>query len=394
MRSLEGLRVLDVSQYVAGPVCGCILADHGAEVIKVEPPSGEASRELGPFVNGDSLYFAVFNRNKLGITIDLQKPEGCRLFLALAETSDIVVENFRPGVMDRFGLGYSSLSAVNPRLVLVSVSGFGQEGPDRDKPAFDPIVQAMSGVMYLNGSESDPPLKAGVSIADYAAGINGAMGALLAIIARERSGAGQHVDVSLFDSLVFMLETSVAGYRATGSSQPRVGNGRPWSAPGGSYRCRDGWVCIASTGDPIWRRFADAMGRPELQSDPRFVTNRDRVAHRPELEAIVAEWCASLLVEEVLVAARRSSVPAARVNTVADLADGSPLARLREMLVELDHPVMGLHTVPGVPIKMRGSPGGVARRAPQLGEHTEQVLGSVLGLGREEIAGLRKAGAI
>ena len=393
MKVLDGVRVLELSQYIAGPICGCILADHGAEVVKVEPPGGEASRQLGPFVNDESIYFAVFNRNKLGITVDLQKPEGRGLFLSLAKTSDIVIENFRPGVMDKLGLGYASLAAANPRVVLVSVSGFGQEGPYRDMPAFDPILQALSGLMYLNGNEGDPPLKSAMSIADYSAGINGAMGALLAIIGRERTGVGQHVDVSLFDSLVFMLETSVATYRATGELPPRVGNDRPWSSPGSAYQCADGWVYVAPTGDGIWRRFAVAMGKPELLDDPRFTTNVARVAHRAELNLIIGDWCASRAVEEVLVATGKGGVPASEVKTIADLVD-DPQARLRKMLVELDHSRLGRHTVPGVPIKLLGSASGVDRPAPCLGEHTEQVLRSWLGLDATHIADLKSAGAV
>ena len=392
MGALDGIKVLELSQFIAGPVCGAILADHGADVIKIEKPGGEDGRRIQPFVNGESLYFAMFNRNKSAITLDLSTDEARDIFLSLTANADVVIENFRPRVFEKWGLSYADLAALNPRLIVVSLSGFGQDGPYRDAPAFDQILQALSGLMYLNGQEGDPPMKLGISVADYAAAFNGAIGALLAIITRERTGHGQHVDVALYDSVVSLLETALAAYRCTGELPPRMGNGRLGSVPGNAYECRDGWIYIAGTSDALWKRLVEAMDT-QLLWDERFQTNADRVLHRHEVDQRVGTWCGDKSVEEIHALLRGADVPCAPVRSVRDLLDDPQLAT-REMLVELDHHLLGRHTVPGVPIKLSLSPGEVKRPAPGIGEHNDEIFSRMLKFSSRDLARLRKTGIV
>jgi CoA:oxalate CoA-transferase len=385
--------VLELSQFIAGPVCGCILADHGADVIKIERPGGEDARRIGPFVGGESLYYATYNRNKRAITIDLKTPEGRDLFRDLARETDVVLENFRPGVLDKMGLGYSRLSEINPRLIQVSISGFGQTGPWRELPAFDQIVQALSGIMYLGGEEGGGPEKLGISVSDYAAGLQGAIGTLLALNVRATSGVGQHVDVALFDSVIFMLETAVATLHSTGRRPARVGNGRPGSVPGNTYRCRDGWLYIAATSDRIWERLAAAMGPQTQQEFAALRANEARVLERRLVDQRINEWCADQDVAEVMAVLEKAEVPCAPVRNVDELLT-DPHVAFRRSVEVMAHPKLGEHVVPGVPVKLSETPGRLSRRAAMLGEHTEEVLRQVLHLDTEDIGLLRERGAV
>jgi CoA:oxalate CoA-transferase len=385
--------VLELSQFIAGPVCGCILADHGADVIKIERPGGEDARRIGPFVGGESLYYATYNRNKRAITIDLKTSAGRDLFRDLVRETDVVLENFRPGVLDKMGLGYDQLSRLNSRLIQVSISGFGQTGPWRELPAFDQIVQALSGIMYLGGDEGGGPEKLGISVSDYAAGLQGAIGTLLALNVRATSGVGQHVDVSLFDSVIFMLETAVATLHSTGRRPARVGNGRPGSVPGNTYRCRDGWLYIAATSDRIWERLAAALG-PETQGDSAALrANEARVLQRQLVDQRINEWCGDQDVAEVMAILEKAEVPCAPVRHVDDLLT-DPHVAVRRSVEVMTHPVLGEHVVPGVPVKLSETPGGLSRRAAMLGEHTEEVLRQVLHLDSADIEVLRERGAV
>jgi CoA:oxalate CoA-transferase len=392
-RPLDGLLVLELSQFIAGPVCGMVLADHGANVVKIERPSGEDGRRIGPFVNDESLYYAVFNRNKRGITIDISSGSGQSLLRELASHADIIIENYRPGVLARFGVGYEELSKLNSRLIFVSLSGFGQYGPYRDLPAFDQTIQAMSGVMYMNGYEDDPPLKLGLSVSDYAAGLHAAIGVLLATTWRERTGVGQLVDVALLDSLTFMLETATTVSGLLGDLPKRVGNGRPGAAPGSAYRCRDGWIYIAATSDSIWQRFIEAIDRPDLGTSAHYQTNADRVTWRKELDAEIEAWCARKDAGSIVDLLRSARVPCAPVRDVNTL-HADPQMAAREMLVNVQHPRIGPLTVPGVPVKLSGSPGCVTRPAPTLGQHNTEVYGELLGLSAVDVTRLREERAI
>lgn len=390
--ALVGLNVLELSQFVAGPVCGCILADHGADVLKIERPGGEDARQIGPFINGESLYYATYNRNKRAMCLDLKAEEGREVFLKLAASADAIVENYRPGVLDRLGIGYEDVRKVNPKIVFVSISGFGQTGPSRNVPAFDQIVQALSGVMYLGGDEGAPPQKMGISISDYAAGLQGAIGGLLALFARERTGRGQRVDVSLFDSLAFMLETSVATFAATQKRPIRVGNGRPGSVPGNSYRCADGWAYIAATSDRIWARMITALDPATAAALVAFPLNSDRVCARVQVDGIIGDWCSEKSVTTVVNLLGAAGVPCAPVRHIEDLLTDEQVIE-RRTVESMDHPVMGLHVVPGVPVKLTGTPGGIRRRAALAGEHTSEVL-LELGVSEQLIAEMREAGIV
>ena len=390
--ALAGMKVLELSQFIAGPVCGAILADHGAEVVKVERPGGEDARQIGPFLNGESLYYATYNRNKRAICLDLKADEGRDVFLRLAADVDAIVENYRPDVLDKLGIGYEDVRRVNPNVVFVSISGFGQTGPSRNVPAFDQIVQALSGVMYLGGMEGGPPQKLGISVSDYAAGLQGAIGALLALFARERTGEGQLVDVSLFDSLAFMMETSLTTYAATQQRVARVGNGRPGSVPGNTYRCADGWTYIAATSDRIWARMVAALDAETTASLATYPLNKDRVEHRDAVDALVGGWCEGRTVEEVVELLGAAGVPCAPVRHAEDLLTDDHVIE-RRTVEAMDHPVMGLHVVPGVPAKLSGTPGGIRRRAALVGEHTAELLAEV-GMSEEQIAALQEKGVI
>jgi CoA:oxalate CoA-transferase len=390
--ALEGIKVLELSQFIAGPVCGCILADHGAEVIKIERPGGEDARRIGPFVNGESLYFATYNRNKMAVSLDLKDPEGRDLFRALAAQADVVVENYRPGVMDRLDIGYEDLKTGNPALVFVSISGFGQTGPSRDLPAFDQIVQALSGVMYLGGDEGSGPQKLGISVSDYAAGLQGAVGALLALFVRERVGEGQFVDVSLFDSLAFMLETSLSTYVATGERPPRVGNARPGSVPGNTYECSNGWVYVAATSDRIWERLLAALDEASVAELQALEANAERVEARARVDAVIGTWCAARKTADVVDLMAAAGVPCAPVRNVDELLE-DPHVLARRTVEVMDHPSLGEHVVPGVPVKLSATPGGLRRRAARVGEHNDEVFAS-LGVPPERLAELRARGVI
>ncbi|MBI3965899.1 MAG: CoA transferase, partial [Chloroflexi bacterium] len=330
--ALEGIRVVELSQFIAAPTCGLVLADMGAEVIKVEKPQGENARHIGPFKDGHSLYVGTFNRNKKGITLDFRKEEGRELLRDLINHSDVVVENFKPGVMAEMGCDYEGLRALNRGLIMVSISGFGQHGPYRDLPGLDMIVQAMSGAMYLNGLEGEPPLKLGVSLADYSAGLYGAIGALLALYHRKVTGEGQYVDVALFDSMISLLETSVAEWVTTGHEPPRTGNARPHAAPTGAYPTTDGHVYLSGATNALWGRLLQVMERPDLASDPRFQTNQDRTRHRGVVDEAVTAWTSVRTTAATVRALRAGGVVCGPVQRVRDVV-GDPQVSEREMIV-------------------------------------------------------------
>jgi len=332
------------------------------------------------------------SRGKKGITLNLRSDQGRRLFRQLVTLADVVVENFRPGVMAAMEISYEQLKQINPRIILVSVSGFGQTGPYAQRPAFDPIAQAYAGMVDLNGFPEWPPLKTAMSIADYAAGMNGALGAMFALHHRHRSGAGQHVDVSLLDSMAAFLETSAMEHLLLGNTPRRLGNRRPVSSPANAYQARDGWVFLVATPDAHWLALLKIMGREDLAADPRLATYRSRGQHCELIEEIVAGWVATVTVGHVVERLVAAGIPCAPVNSVAQ-AVVDPQIVSREMIVHVEHPTAGEIPVPGIVAKLSATPGSVGR-PPLVGEHNEEVYGGLLALDEAHLARLRADGVI
>ncbi len=370
---LAGVRVLEATTSWAGPMCGCLLADLGADVIKVEEPSGEVTRRLPPFVTGRISYlYATVNRNKRSLTLDLRQPEGREIFLRLAERSDIVVENFRPGTLARWGVGYADVRRVKPDIVYVSISGFGQWGPGHDRPGYDPIVEAECGFMARNGEVDGQPMRCATYIGDDVAGLHGALAALAALRHRDATGEGQHLDVALMDTLLFQ-SNGMLTLGAMGLEPPRMGNESHYAAPVGVYRCRDGAVFFAVLLDAHWRRLARVMGREEVGADPDYATQADRVKHRGEVNAMVSEWMAQRTAAEVLEICTREGIPAGPVRTYGEAAR-DPHVIEREMLrlaVQENGETVPL-TAP--PAKFSRTPLAIRAGAPALGAHNDEIL--------------------
>lgn len=395
--ALAGTRVIDLTQMLAGPYCTMMLADQGAEVIKIEPVSGDPTRTFGPFQEDDTArhfggYFQSTNRNKLSIGIDLKSPEGRDLLIRLVEDADILVENFRAGVMDRLGIGYETLSAVNPRLVYAAIRGFGDPrtgaSPYIDRPAFDVVAQAMGGAMGITGPDANTPIKLGPGIGDIFPAAMSAFGILAAYHHTVRTGQGQFVDVAMYDAVVALCERVVYQYSYSGKPPAPEGNQHPILCPFGVFTAMDGQVTIGCPRDSFWVQLVTIIGRPELATDPKFATNNDRLAHREETVAIVEQWTNTRTKAEIS-EALGLRVPFGPVNTAADIY-ADPHIAAREMLVEVEHPGCDRPvTIAASPIRMTATPGGVSRRAPLTGEDTDRLLGR-LGLAEEQIADLKK----
>ncbi|MDR5675883.1 MAG: CaiB/BaiF CoA-transferase family protein [Armatimonadota bacterium] len=394
---LSGIRVLELGSFIAGPYCGQLLADYGAEVIKVEPPrEGDAMRRWGvALYQGRSLWWPVIARGKKSVTVDLRHPDGQELVRRLADRCDVLVENFRPGTLEGWGLGPDVLLERNPALVYVRISAFGQAGPYRDRPGFGAVAEAMGGLRYLVGYPDRPPPRFGISIGDTLAGMFGALGALLALREREvRGGRGQVVDVAITDAVLAVLESVIAECSVTGAVRERSGTVLPGVAPSNLYETADGrWVVVAANADGVFRRLCDAMGRPEWKADPRYATHEARGAHQAELDQAIAQWVRSLPAEELLGVLDRHGVPCGPVYNAAEvLAD--PHYRARGALVEVDNPGVGRVTMQGPVPRLAETPLPVPGPAPELGEHTDHVLKELLGLSAEDVARLREAGVV
>jgi CoA:oxalate CoA-transferase len=363
--ALQGIRVLDLSRVLAGPFCAMILADLGAEVIKVESPEGDDSRHFGPTVNGESGYYRLFNRSKYGITLNFKDAEDRSTLLDLVRNSDVVIENFRPGVMDRLGIAASTLLDVNPRLVVVSISGFGQDGPLRSAPAYDLIAQAMSGLMSVTGWPGGQPTRVGVSLGDLIPGLYGATAALAALQERHLTGKGQHIDIAMLDSLVSILES--VGMRALHGEEPiACGNDHAMSTPFSTYRTKDGTVAIAIAGDRLFPRLTEALGRDEWLADERFSEQTRRNTHPVEFRAALEDALSTRTTEETVALLREHQVPVSEVYSVSD-ALTNDYARARGLVaIESD----GFATLAS-PIRLTGSV--QPRPAPKLGEHNDRL---------------------
>jgi CoA:oxalate CoA-transferase len=390
---LAGVRVLDLSRVLAGPYTTMLLADLGAEVVKVEEPGvGDESRRIGPFQNGVSTYFASINRGKKGLTLNLKAEAGKRLFLELARQADILVENYRPGVMQRLGLGYPTLHAANPRLVYAACSGFGHSGPYSPRGAYDMIVQGMGGVMSITGEPGRSPVRVGTSVGDIAAALFTAVGVLAALTHARATGEGQFVDVAMLDCQVAILENAIMRYLVTGEVPGPLGARHPSIAPFEAFQAADGHVILA-VGTNIWPRFCEAIGRPDLIQHPHFSTNALRAEHVDELYAILAPIVRQKRVETWVKEMEAIGVPCGPVNTV-DKVVQDPQVRAREMVVAVEDPEAGRISMAGVPIKLSATPGRVQGRAPRLGEHTDEVLAEWLHLAPETVARLRAEGVV
>jgi crotonobetainyl-CoA:carnitine CoA-transferase CaiB-like acyl-CoA transferase len=387
--ALEGVRVLDLSRVIAGPWCGALLGDMGADVLKVEGVNDlDESRTWPPHKDGESAAYLLFNRNKRGMALDLKAPEGVEIVRKLAARSDVVIENFRTGTMESFGLGYDVLAAINPRLVYCSIAAFGRTGPRKDSAGYEALMQAFSGIMSITGEPGGAPVRAGVSFLDLSTGLFTAFGVVNALLQRERTGLGQRVDGSLLETAVSMLAFHAEGYLLTGAIPKALGSGHPSLSPYRTFRCGDGqWIFIAAANDRFWGRLAPALGLTELAADARFAKNVDRVKHRAELESLLEKTIGAMEREPLLKALEAAGVPATPVNTVDQVME-DPQTAARGMVDRVQHPVLGEIPVVSTPVKFSAMRAGVRTAAPVRGQHTDAVLKD-LGYTETDIAALR-----
>jgi crotonobetainyl-CoA:carnitine CoA-transferase CaiB-like acyl-CoA transferase len=391
-KPLHGTRVLDLSRVLAGPFCTMNLADLGAEVIKIELPGrGDDSRGYAPRIPGsdDSGYYYSVNRGKESVTLDLRAPEGAEIFLELARRADVVVENFSPGMMARFGLDYERLSAANPKIILCSISGFGQTGPMASAPAYDIVAQALGGTMSITGEPGGEPMRCGVSIGDLAAALYGVVAIMAALRVRETSGAGQHLDIAMLDCQVAWLEDALARYSAYGKVPGPLGTRHPSITPFQQFRASDGYFVAGCGNEPIWQSFCDTIGMSALKDAPRFKTNADRTANHAELEPILKRHFEERPRDHWLERLTAAHVPCAPIATVDEVSRNPHLVE-RKMILRADHPTFDRLIVPGSPLKSTGSGAAPNTRAPRLGEHTDEVLGRILGYDSARLSELRR----
>ncbi len=392
---LEGVKVLDLTRVLAGPFCCSILADLGAEVVKVERTGrGDDTRDILPKVGGESLYFQVMNRGKLGISLNFRHPQGPTLLKELVRHADVLVENFRGGTMEKMGCGYETLKAINPRLIMVSISGFGQDGPYATLPGYDVIAQAMGGFMEITGQPEGPPTVAGTFVVDYSTGLYAVIGTLAALRARETTGVGQLVDVALLDTAVSYLVTAIPEYFLLGKKMTRIGNRDRYCAPANLFRCKDGeWVFLACATDSLFPKLLTAMGRSDLCQDPRFATHDARMAHVAEGEELLATWVANQTADEVVALMVKAELPCAKVASIDEVVT-NPQVVHRGMIAKVDHPTAGSVPMHGVNIHLSDTPGKIRRPAPLLGQHNEEVYGRWLGRAPSDVTQMKADGLI
>ena len=387
---LTGIRVLELGSLIAGPFCAKTLADFGAEVIKIEPPGeGDPLRKWRRLRNGVSLWWHVQSRNKKSVTCDLRRPEGQDIVRRLARRAHIAIENFRPGALEKWNLGWDALSRHNPQLILVRISGYGQTGPYRERPGFAAIAEALGGLRYVNGFPDRPPARPNLSIGDTIASLHGVMGALMALYEVRNGGKGQVVDVALYESVFNCMESLLPEYDAGGYVRERSGAALPGIAPSNLYPCRDGsYVLIAGNADSLYRRLMSAVGREDLRDDPALARNDGRAAQMERIDAAITEWTLKKNQDEVLDAMEKAEVPAGRIYSAADIA-ADPHYAARGMIQEVVAGDGERLKVPGVIPKLCGTPGAIRTPAPKLGEHTDEVLRE-LGFPSSDIEELRK----
>jgi crotonobetainyl-CoA:carnitine CoA-transferase CaiB-like acyl-CoA transferase len=388
------VRILELGQIIAGTYGGLVLSDLGAEVIKIESPEGDLGRipSVAPY-KGISTLFLTFNRNKKSAVINLKTDAGRSLFYELVKISDVVIDNFRPGVLERLKVDYATLSAINPRIIQCSVTGFGAEGAYRDYPALDIIIQAISGYLAITGEPGRPPVRVGIPLADLCGGIFSCEGILAALYRRSRTGRGCRIEISMFDGMLSLLTYMGTHYLNTGEVPTPQGSAHEFTVPWQAFEAKDGYVVIATRQENFWRKLCAVLGEPQLADDPRFATNSRRLANRAVLIPIIENIVRQRTVTEWLEKLRAAGVPAAPVNNL-DGAFAEPPVAERGMIIEYDHPEIGKVRLPGNPIRISDVSGTLRRPAPRLGEHTDAILHELLNLPAEEIANLRRQGAI
>lgn len=393
-RPLEKFRVLELGTMVAGPFCGRMLADFGAEVIKVEMASGDPVRTMGKRVDGKSLYASSIFRNKRMVSIDLRTEKGRDLVRLLAGKTDVLIENFRPGTMERWGLGYDALARLNPRLVMVRISGFGQSGPYSMRAGYGIIGEAMSGMRHITGDPDRPPARVSVSLTDYITGLHAAYGAVMALLKRQETGEGQCIDAALYEGAFNFMEPYIPAYEKLGFVANRTGSRLPDNTPNNLYTTGDGrHIHIAAVSEPTWQRLMRAIGREDLLADPRFATLTSRSQHEDAVDAIIGDWAASLGLEEADAILQAAAVPAARIYTMADVF-ADPHYSAREMLVDVPDTDLGSVRMANVVPKLSGTPGRIDRAGGQVGVDTRAVLSEVAGMAEAEISALETEGVI
>jgi formyl-CoA transferase len=394
MKPLEGIKVIDLSRFIAGPFCTMKLGDMGAEVIKIETPgSGDDSRALGPpFEGGEASYYLAFNRSKKSLTLNLRSPQGVEILKQLLAGADVLVENFRVGVMAKMGLDYKAVRELNPRLIYCSVSGYGQDSPWKDKPSFDVMVQAESGFMSITGFEDGPPLRVGVALADLLGGTHALEGILLALLVRHQTGRGQYIDIALMDSVLSFLTYQAGIYFATGKNPERKGNKHPMITPYESFNTSDGYMIIAAGNQRLWENLCRVLECQELISDPRFKTMADRNINNPVLKEILNAITRRETTDYWIELLESEGIPCGRIRNLGESLEDEHVS-VREMAVDVPHPTAGSIKVLGTPVKLSETPGDVTMAPPLLGEHTGEIL-QALGLTESAIARLKEEGVI
>ncbi|MHC8943046.1 formyl-CoA transferase [Advenella incenata] len=388
---LAGIKVLDLGTMIAGPVAGTLMADFGAEVIKVEQPGvGDTIRGVGPFSKGESLWWNVDGRNKKSITLDLRQARGQEILRKLVKEVDVVVENFRPGTLEKWNLDYENLSGVNPRLIMLSVSGFGQSGPLANRAGYDRIGLAFSGVMGMTGFADRPPVRVGTSIADYSTALMGAFSVMMALYYRDvRGGEGQQIDLALYESMFRFSDSMVAAFDQLGLIRERTGNVHFGAAPGSTFETSDGrYTIMTISGDTLFRRLCIAMEKQEMTDDPRYANHELRFGHIEELNQIVADWMKNTPAQQVHEALQANGIPFSTVLTIEDIAK-HPQYKARENIVTIEHPKLGPLRMQGIVPKMSRTPGKISSAAPAVGEHNQELYRRLLGYGMSELEQLR-----
>ena len=393
--ALEGITVLDLTRVLAGPFASMMMADLGANVIKIEEAGkGADERQMGPFKNGESAYYMNLNRNKKGVTLNLKAPKGKEVFKELVKKADVVLENYRPGTMDKLGLGYDVLKEVNPGIVYAAVSGFGQYGPYTKRPGYDIISQAMSGLMSTTGWPGGAPTRSGTAMGDVLGGLSVTIGILSAIYNRSHTGLGQMVDVALVDSAVASLEIINMIYLVEGRLPQRIGNRYESVYPYDSFQAKDNLVIVAGGNDKLWGLISKHIGRPELAEHPDYARTRDRVKNHVAVRALVEAWTQTKTAKEVVDELLAIGVPAAPIYNIEEVVNDPHIGGAREMFVDIEHPKAGPIKVTGSHIKLSDTKASVRTPSPALGEHNEEVLSTMLGLGADEIAALKNEGVL
>jgi len=391
--ALENIKVVDLTRTLAGPFCTMMLGDMGADVVKIEEPQhGDETRSWTPFWNGESTQFVSFNRNKRSFGINLKEPEAIEIVLALAADADVMVESFRAGALDRMGLGYQAVKQINPDIVYCSISGYGRTGPMADKPGYDLIIQAYSGLMNLTGEPDGPPLRVGFSLVDLFTGMMAYGSVMTALYHRDKTGEGQWLEAALLDGQVAAMSYHGTGYLGTGVEPHRLGSGHPSLVPYQSFPAADGYFILGCANDGLWERMCQAIDRPDLPKDPRFMTNTERVAHRSECTQLLSDIFQTETVSHWVSKIEEAGVPCGPINRVSDVVN-DPQVLSRNMVVEIPHPNIPDLKVPYSPLKLAETPPSVRRPPPLLGQHNEEIL-SELGYAAESIAKLRQKGVI